>query len=168
LQPVVARETRPGEPVVVSIAAIEGGSAVNVIVERVILRGTVRTFSQADRERVLERIPAIASGVCEALRAKAEMRVLFSAPATVNAPEPVELVRRAAAATGRATVVDPGPITASEDFSEFLNRVPGCFFGVGAGGPEAPPHHHHAFDIDERAIGLTTEVFVRATLDALA
>jgi amidohydrolase len=168
LQSVVARETRPGEPVVVSVAAIEGGNAPNVVVDQVILRGTIRTFSAADRERILERIPALASGVCAGLRAKAEMRILHSAPVTTNAAEPVDLVGRAVAATGRAMMVDPGPLTASEDFSEYLNRVPGCFFGVGAGGPDAAPHHHHAFDIDERAIGLTAEVFVRAALDALA
>ena len=86
----------------------------------------------------------------------------------VDAPDPAEAVRRAAEATGRAAAVDPGPITASEDFSYFLEKVPGCFFGVGAGGPDAAPHHHHAFTVDERAIGLATEVFVRAALDMLA
>jgi amidohydrolase len=168
LQSLVARETRPGEPVVVSITAIEGGNAPNVVVDQVFLRGTVRTFSAMDRERVLERLPALASAVCAGLRAKAEMRILYHAPVTTNAVEPVELVGRAVAATGRAMTFDPGPITASEDFSEFLNRVPGCFFGVGAGGPDAAPHHHHAFDVDERAIGLTAEIFVRATLETLA
>jgi amidohydrolase len=63
--------------------------------------------------------------------------------------------------------VDPGPITASEDFAYFAGRVPGCLFGVGAGGPDAAPHHHHAFAIDERAISITTDVFVRAALDFL-
>src|SRR6185369_1759030 len=90
LQSIVARETKPGEPVVVSIAAIEGGSAPNVVVEEVKLRGTVRTFSASDRERVLERLPALARGVCEALRARAEFRLLYGAPVTANAPEPVE------------------------------------------------------------------------------
>jgi amidohydrolase len=167
LQSIVARETKPDEPVVVSISAFDGGSAANVILEQVVLRGTLRTFSTADRERVLERIAQIAKCVCEGLRAKAETRLLYSAPVTVNAAEPLDLIGRAVTATGRAMLLDPGPVTASEDFSEFLNRVPGCFFGVGAGGLDAAPHHHHAFDLDERAIGLTAEVFVRATLDVL-
>jgi amidohydrolase len=64
-------------------------------------------------------------------------------------------------------MLDPGPLTVSEDVSEFCQRVPGCLFAVGAGGPDAAPHHHHAFDIDERSIGLTTEIFVRAALHAL-
>ena len=96
------------------------------------------------------------------------MRILHSAPVTTNAGEVVEAIARATAATGRAMAVDPGPLTASEDFAYFSNRVPGCLFGVGAGGPDAAPHHHHAFDVDERAIGLTAEVFVRAALDMLA
>jgi amidohydrolase len=168
IQSLVARETKPGEPVVVSVVAIEGGSAPNVIVDQVKLRGSVRTFSAEDRARVLERLPAIASGVCGALRAKADFRILHGAPVTANTAEHVDRIRRAVAATGRAMAVDPGLITASEDFSEYLSRVPGCFFGVGAGGPDAAPHHHHAFDLDERAITLTSEIFVRAALDALS
>jgi amidohydrolase len=92
------------------------------------------------------------------------MRIITTAPITVNAAGPVDLVTAAVGATGRAGVVDPGRLTVSEDFSEFLNRVPGCLFGVGAGGPGAPPHHHHSFDIDERSIGLAAEIFARAAL----
>jgi amidohydrolase len=168
LQSIVARETRPGEPVVVSIAAIEGGRAPNVVVERVALRGTVRWYLTSERERVLTRIQEIVAGVCSGLRARYEFNLLFSAPVTNNARAAVDLIGDAARATGRAAVVDPGPLTVSEDFSEFLERVPGCIFVVGCGGPSAAPHHHHAFDLDERAIGLTAEVFTRATLDLLA
>jgi amidohydrolase len=167
LQSIVSRETRPGDPLVVSISAISGGQAPNVVVERVTLRGTVRWYSQLNREHALERIASIASGVCSAMRAKSELQIITSAPVTVNAPGPVELIGSAVSATGRASMLDPGPLTVSEDFSEFCQRVPGCLFAVGAGGPDAAPHHHHAFDIDERSIGLTTEIFVRAALHAL-
>jgi len=168
LQSIVARETRPGELLVVSIAGVEGGRAANVIVEHVTLRGTVRWYQTSERERVLARIEEIAGGVCAALRARAEVRWLFQAPVTVNEAPSSERIAAAARATGRAGLIDPGPLTFSEDFSEFLERVPGCLFGVGCGGPSAAPHHHHAFDLDERAIGLTAEVFTRATLDFLA
>jgi amidohydrolase len=70
--------------------------------------------------------------------------------------------------TGREAV-DTDPLReASEDFAYYLEQVPGCFFGVGAGGSGAAPHHHHAFDIDERAIGLITEVFPRVASGDLA
>ncbi|HTN85862.1 MAG TPA: amidohydrolase [Sorangium sp.] len=167
LQSIVSRETKPGEPVVVSVSAISGGDAPNVVVERVTLQGTVRWFSQATREHALERIQGIASGVCSALRAACEFRVLSSSPVTTNAAAPVDLVTAAARATERAEVLDPGPMTVSEDFSEFTDRVPGCLFTVGAGGSTAAPHHHHAFDLDERAIGLIAEIFARAALAGL-
>ncbi|KYF58865.1 carboxypeptidase [Sorangium cellulosum] len=167
LQSIVAREVKPGEPLVVSISAISGGNAANVVVERVTLQGTVRWFSRESREHALERVQAIASGVCSALRATCEFKVVSTAPVTTNAAAPVDLIAAAARATGRASVIDPGPLTVSEDFSEFTDRVPGCLFTVGAGGPTAAPHHHHAFDLDERAIGLIAEIFTRATLSAL-
>jgi amidohydrolase len=168
LQSIVARETSPGETLVVSIAAIEGGRTFNVVVDEVTLRGTVRWFSTAERERALARIPVIAQGVCEALRAHAEFTVIGSVPVTANVAEHIDVLEAAVAETGRAVAINPGPITGSEDFSRFLERAPGAFFGVGAGGPEAAPHHHHAFDIDERAIALTAEVFVRTARRTLA
>jgi amidohydrolase len=167
LQSIVARETRPGERVVVSVTSIEGGRAVNVVVDEVTLRGTVRWHSLAERERVLERVRAIATGVCGALRARAELRVLGGAPITVNDAASVDVVSAAVDATGRAGVIDVGPLTVSEDFSLFLEKVPGCLIGVGCGGADAPPHHHHSFDLDERAIALTAEIFARTALTAL-
>jgi amidohydrolase len=168
LQTIVSRETKPGETLVVSVAAIEGGKAANVVVEEVVLRGTVRWFVETERDRVLERMGAIAQGVASALRAKTELRITGSVPVTQNTAASVSRAAAAIAATGRAGMVDSGPITASEDFSLFLKHAPGCLIGVGAGGPDAPPHHHHSFTVDERAIALTAEVFVRYTLDALA
>jgi amidohydrolase len=168
LQSIVARETRPGEPVVLTIGAIEGGRAPNVVVDQVTLRGTVRWFLATERARVLARIEEIAAGVCAGLRARSEFKVLYGAPVTTNERAPVDLIEAAVAATGRAAVFDPGPFTSSEDFSEFLERVPGCMICVGCGGPSAAPHHHHAFDLDERAIGLTAEIFTRAALFMLA
>jgi amidohydrolase len=167
LQSVVARETRPGEPLVVSINAIQGGSAANVTVDAVTLRGTIRWFSATERQRGLARIEAIARGVGEALRARIEFEVLGGAPVTSSVPEYAALVDEAVAETGRATSVDAGPITATDDVAHLLEMAPGAFFGVGAGGPDAVPHHHPAFVIDERAIGLMSEILARAAIKAL-
>ncbi|MHB8507778.1 MAG: M20 metallopeptidase family protein [Candidatus Dormibacteria bacterium] len=167
LQEVVSRETRPGEPVVLTIAAIQGGTAVNVLVEEVVLKGAVRWFDPGERERLLRRIEEVAAGVAGALRARVEFKVTAGVPVTSNDASFAGRMDALVAATGRATLVDPGPITGSEDFSYFLDQRPGCFFFVGAGGPDAAPHHHHAFDADERAIGLTSEIFTRAALEWL-
>jgi amidohydrolase len=167
LQSIVARETRPGEPLVVSINAIQGGSAANVTVEAVTLRGTMRWFSVAERERGLARIEAIARGVGEALRVQIEFEVLGGAPVTANVPEYAALVEEAVTESGRAAVIDGGRITATDDVAYLLDMAPGAFFLVGTGGPGAVPHHHPAFQIDERAIGLMSEILARAALKAL-
>ncbi len=167
LQSVVARETRPGEPLVVSINAIQGGSAANVTAEMVTLRGTIRWFAAAERERGLARIEAIARGVGEALRVRVEFEVTGGAPVTANIPEYATLVDEAVTETGRASPIDLGATTATDDFAYLLEMKPGAFFGVGAGGPNAVPHHHPAFDIDERAIALTSEILARAAIRAV-
>ena len=167
LQSVVARETRPGEPLVVSINAIHGGTAANVTVEAVTLRGTIRWFSAAERKRGLARIEAIARGVGEGLRVGIEFEIMGGAPVTANVPEYAALVDEAVAETGRATSIDAGAITATDDFAHLLNMKPGAFCLVGAGGPTAFPHHHPAFEIDERAIALTSEILARAAIKAV-
>ena len=167
LQSVVARETRPGEPLVVSINAIHGGTAANVTVEAVTLRGTIRWFSAVERKRGLARIEAIARGVGQGLRVGIEFEIMGGAPVTANVPEYAALVDEAVAETGRATSIDAGTITATDDFAHLLNMKPGAFCLVGAGGPTAFPHHHPAFEIDERAIALTSEILARAAIKAV-
>jgi amidohydrolase len=167
LQSLVARETRPGEPLVVSINAIQGGSAANVTVEAVTLRGTIRWFSATERERGLARIEAIARGVGEALRVRIEFEVLGGAPVTSNVPGYAALVDEAVTESGRARSVDAGSITATDDVAHLLAMAPGAFFLVGAGGPRTVPHHNPAFEIYERAIGLMSEILARAAIKLL-
>jgi len=168
LQSIVARETPSMDRLVLSVTAIRGGIAANVISDRVCLLGNIRWFSEEIRQHALERIPAVAAGVCSALRATSEFSVTASTPVSVNDQAELDIVKAAVAATGRAVSIDPGPITASDDWARFSDRVPGAFFHVGAGGPGASPHHHPSFDIDESAIGLMCEVFVRTAIAHLA
>jgi metal-dependent amidase/aminoacylase/carboxypeptidase family protein len=70
----------------------------------------------------------------------------------------------AAAADAGVTVIDPGILPVSDDFSHIAERVPAAFIAIGAGGPGCGAHHAPDFDIDERAIGLATEILTRAAL----
>jgi amidohydrolase len=168
LQAIVARETNPSDALVLSLTAINGGTAANIVTDQVRLKGSIRWFSEETRQRALERIPAVASGVCEALRATSSFTVVASAPVSVNARPELDVVEAATAATGRAVSVNPGPITASDDWARYTERLPGAFFMLGAGGSGAAGHHSPAFDIDEAAIGLMAELFVRTAMAHLA
>lgn len=159
LQTVVSRSVDPLEPAVLTIGQIAGGSAFNVVAERVTLGGTLRTFDESVREQVIERMHALLGGVCAAFGARYMLEVTFHAPPLVNDPDAAEQVRQVAAEIlGDEAIADGPMLTVAEDMAEILNRVPGCFFVLGAmpdrNGLPAEPHHSPRFDIDERVMPL--------------
>ena len=172
LQTIVSRETSPFSPAVVTIGKITGGSAFNVIAEEVHLRGTVRALDGEERERLLRRCAEISQGVAAGLRCESVYERASGCPPVVSDEDSAELVRRAAvAAVGEEMVDRAHPVTVGDDVACFLERVPGCYFLVGAGdasGRPVAPHHHPEFDIDESCLPVGVEVLSRAALAALA
>jgi len=172
LQGIVSRETSPFSPAVVTIGRITGGTAFNVIAEEVHLRGTVRAMDGSERERLLARCAEIARSVAAASRCEAVYERASGCPPVVSDAATAELVRRAAVeAVGEEMVERAHPVTVGDDVACFLERVPGCYFLVGAGdasGRPPAPHHHPEFDIDERCLPVGVEVLSRAALAALA
>ena len=171
LQTIVSRETSPFDPAVVTVGRIEGGVAFNVIAEEVALRGTVRALAQPERERLLRRVEEVAAAVAATFRCEAVYERGAGCPPVVSDAAMAELVRSASvAAIGGENVVVARPITVGDDVACFLDRVPGCYYLVGAGdvarGPVAP-HHHPEFDLDERCLPVGLRTLGAATLAAL-
>ena len=166
LQSMSARETSPGDFLVLGVASIAGGTAANVVAGEVALRGSVRWLDTTVRERALARMEEISAGVCAALRVSHRLEVTATVPVMRCAPEPIATLASAAAQAG-ADVIDFGIIPVSEDFANVAERVPAAFIAVGAGGEGCGAHHAPDFDIDEQAIGLTAEVLARAALSRL-
>jgi amidohydrolase len=146
------------------VASVEGGRAANVLASRVTLRGTHRWQLDEGRDAAVERATRAVESIAAATGTTGTLSVLARVPPLANAPSVAELVAAAVGATGRAEAIDPGPVPFSDDFAHIAARVPSCFFGVGAGGADAAPHHHPAFDVDERAVGLTAEILTRVAL----
>jgi len=172
-QTLISREISPFHPAVLTWGAISGGTAFNIIADEVELRGTLRTYDEADRAFLKRRLAELASGVAQGMRAEAEVTVGLGTGACVNDPVITRLVRAAAEATvGRENVpTDDMRLTPSDDMSVFLASVPGCYFFVGAGNVErgiVAPHHNARFDIDEAALGIGVETMARAALAYLS
>jgi amidohydrolase len=165
LQHIVSRNTPPLDSVVVSVTRVNGGTADNVIPERVELGGTVRTYTPSLREETRAAIERVLAGVTSAHSAGYELDYTIGYDPVVN-DERVAALVRGAVAPGR--LVAFGPITGGEDFSAYLRVAPGCFFFVGAGGDGAAPHHHPRFTVDERALPVTIETMTRTALTYLA
>jgi len=171
LQTVVAREVSPLESAVLTVGAIHGGQAFNVIPDEVTLLGTVRTFDAALRRSMPERIKRIAGGVASALQCEAVVEVRPGNPAVVNDAAVAGLARRAAArVVGEEGVLEPQPTMGGEDMAVYFERVPGCFVFVGSANPARgldQPHHSPRFDFDEAALAIGCEFLVQAAEEAL-
>jgi amidohydrolase len=171
LQTVVAREVSPQQAAVVTIGAIHGGQAFNVIPDEVTLTGTIRTFDAALRRSMPERIHRIAEGVAGALQCRAEVEVRTGNPPVVNDARVAEMARRAAArVVGETGVVVPESTMGGEDMALYFEKVPGCFVFVGSANPERgfdQPHHSPRFDFDEQALIIGCEFLLQAAEEAL-
>ncbi len=170
LQTLVSRETSPLESAVVTVGQVSAGQAFNVIPETVLLRGTVRAFTEEDRGRLLRRIGEVGAGIASAFGASVRQIEGPGCPPVVCDPAMAELVRRAAATVPGADVFEPDPLPIGDDVGLFLRRAPGCYFMLGAGDPPrgiSAPHHHPDFDIDEACLPLGAQVMTRSALDFL-
>jgi amidohydrolase len=172
LQTIVAREQDPLEPAVVTIGQLQGGDAFNVIADSVRMRGTLRSLTPALRRELPRRVARVARGVCAALRARCRFELEPGHPPLANDPAVTRLVASAAGRVlGSARVRRLArPLMSGEDFTYFANRVPACFFHVGAG-RRAPganrPWHHPAFDFNEQALAAGAAVLAQSALDFL-
>lgn len=171
VQQIVSRQIDPIEPAVVTIGAIHGGTTHNVIPSRVTLMGTVRSFSADVRAQMGERIERVLRGVCDTAGATYEFAYLWRYPVTSNDAEQTRYVKALAqTVVGAETVVDVPQIMGAEDFSFFAEKVPACFYTLGAAsGPDSSwPHHHARFDIDEAALANGVRMMTALAFDAPA
>lgn len=171
LQTVVSRNIDPTVPAVVSIGSFQAGSGFNVIADQCILHGTVRTFDPATREQIRRRIADITEQTCAMHGAKFHWEYKEGYPAVVNdAAETERFFRVGKELYGPERIRTCPQIMAGEDFSYYLERVPGCFVFVGAGAPEqaAPiPHHHPLFDIEELSMKQAARLLIGLSIDFL-
>jgi hippurate hydrolase len=139
VQSVLSREKDPFQFGVCSIGAIEGGSAPNVIPDSVTMRGTIRSYDPNVREKMQAGIRRTAQGVATMAGApEPELSITPGGDAIVNDKAIVGRTESVFQSVfGAAKVHRVPPITASEDFSEFVNAgVPSMFFFVGVYDPK--------------------------------
>ncbi|CAN5333607.1 amidohydrolase [soil metagenome] len=153
LQTIVSRNVDPILAGVVTVGSFHSGSAGNVIPNTAEMAGTTRSVTPEQREMINRRVREIAVGVGNALKTDVEVTFGFGAGPTVNTPEMAQLVRAVAEEIVPKEHVRAGDmISASEDFGEFTQRVPGAFFFLGTRNDAkgfTAAHHHPQFDIDE-------------------
>ena len=161
LQTIVARNANPIDPIVVSVTQFHGGTASNIIADEVKLSGTVRTFSETNRDLAERRIGEIARAQAESFEMSAEVVYERSYPATVNHAAQVEKSAKVAREVvgDDMVITDLPPEMGAEDFSYMLNERPGAFYFLGQG--LGPSVHHPEFDFNDEVAPIGASFFAR-------
>jgi len=171
LQTIASRRTDPLLPVVVTVGAFHAGTAFNVIADKAVLRGTCRAFDEKVWLALPGQVERVARAAAEVHGCTVDVNFQRLHRAVINDPAMTARVREAAAGLlGEGAVVEMR-VMGGEDVSEYLSRVPGCFFFVGSGNAAkgtTAPHHSADFDLDEDALPVGCELLVRLARDFLA
>jgi amidohydrolase len=159
LQTVVSRtQDLTREPAVVTVGAIRGGVRENIIPDSVEMRGTIRSFDEAMRDDIHERVTTLSESIARGSRAGCTVCITKNYPVTVNDPALTEAMLPTlarVAGSGRSMLIPK--VTGAEDFSFFQRLIPGLFIFLGCtpGGidpAKAAPNHSPRFYIDEACL----------------
>ena len=167
-QSIVGRSVDPLKPAVLSFGTIHGGTVYNIIPGDVTLSGTVRTFDQAVQTLIKKRLYEVVEGTCRTFGATYDFEYESGYPPLVNDPASIDFVLSVAKkALGEENIVAIEPVMGGEDFAYYLQEVPGAFLFFGAGDGMKFPHHHPAFDFDEKAMPAAAFLMTALALDYL-
>ncbi|MGH9006311.1 MAG: M20 metallopeptidase family protein [Acidimicrobiales bacterium] len=155
LESVVAGLEYEGAASVCSAGVVRGGTAMNVVPTEAVIEGSLRTFTGEQKEEALDRLSRLVAEAAATAGAEGGVELTLHAPAVRND----QVVTGAVAETARRLlgsdrVISGPPITPSDDVSEILSRVPGCYFHVGGQRADGGSGDHHSprFDIDEESM----------------
>ncbi|PUA32241.1 MAG: peptidase M20 [Zestosphaera tikiterensis] len=161
-QTIVSRFLNPLEKGVVSVCSVKAGEAHNVIPNDVVMKGTYRFYSDSVAKLIERKVDEILKGLTSAYGATYELRMERTALPVINDSKAISYVKKVAEALNVKTFEIPATM-ASEDFSEYLQRVPGAFIALGVKNESKGiiyPHHHPKFNLDEDALPIGTALEV--------
>jgi amidohydrolase len=167
LQSLVSRRRDPFEAGVVSVTQLAAGHAFNIIPERAMLRGTVRTFGGRFFDDAPRLVEDTARGIATAFGAEATVEFRRLTGPLVNDVAMTALMKGVAEeVVGRERVKSGIRTMGGEDMSYFLDRVPGCFAFVGSARADGTSSSHHSptFDVEEAALGIGAELLTQTAV----
>lgn len=166
---IIAKEISPREPIIFNVGSFHGGKANNIICERCEMYFTLRTWYEETRQMVLSKIRRICESVAEISGGSFRITDNKHYPMVVNSSLLHPLVEKAAESViGKENIRVKKRGLGGEDFSYFANEKPGYMFRLGIKNEErgiTHTVHTDRFDIDESALMIGSDVFVRFILD---
>jgi amidohydrolase len=156
-----------GSPCVCSAGTLKAGTAVNVVPTSALVTGTLRSFTDDQREEMFQRLQALCDSVADGQGVQVSLEVPEHTPAVVNEASATDLVEaEAQAVLGEGQVVRMPPASPSDDVSEFLNHLPGCYFFVGGAASDGSSGMHHSptFSVEDESLRAGAGVLVRSAV----
>lgn len=171
LQSLIAREIGGTEEAVLTIGQLSAGDVANVIPERAVLQGTLRTFDKNVRERLVKRIREISENVAKTYRCQFEYEVLSACPSVVTDDAVTEQVEKSILSLyPKLHVEKQAHGMGSEDFAEITDRVPSAYYMIGAG-PEDPSkrlgQHNPKIEFNESVLNMGAAIYAKTAIDWL-
>ena len=170
-QTIITRNKRPIDAGVISVTMIHAGEATNVVPDSCEIQGTVRTFTLEVLDLIERRMQQITEATAEAFEVSCEFSFKRNYPPTINHDAETGFARQQLTEmVGAANVHDFEPTMGAEDFSFFLQKIPGCYFLIGngdgthrEGGHGMGPCmlHNPSYDFNDELIPLGGSMWVR-------
>ena len=158
VQGVSGRMIDPVQPFVISICSVHAGTKDNTIPDEALLEGTLRALDEPTRRFAKVKVVKLVAALCSASGAKGEVSFIDDAyPVTVNDPATTRRAADVLEELAEVKVKEATPVTWSEDFSRFLQNVPGTFYFLGTRNEAKGciyPNHSSMFKVDEEVLKL--------------
>jgi amidohydrolase len=172
LQTIVSRRIDPLRSAVVSIGIVQGGSARNIICDKVILKGTIRSLEKKVAKNLPIYVKQIVSGITQSYGADFEFTYRKGYPVLINYPQATDIAREVIKSlyTKEAVYEIERPVMGGEDFARFLEKVGGTMMRLGIRNEKIGatyPWHHPRFKIDERALKFGSSILAGVVLKSL-
>ena len=173
LQSIVARNTDPLDSLVVSLGQITGGSGYNVIPERVVIKGTIRSLSEYSRETAHQRLKEILNGIQQAFGVEHSLDLIPGNPSLTCDRHLTAFIEECLVdLVGREQVFSiPAPSMGAEDFAYYAEQVPATYLRLGSrdeAGGYLHALHTPYFDFNEQILIDGTKVFAHLISRLLA
>ncbi len=156
-----------GASCVCSAGMLSAGTAVNVVPTTATVSGTLRTFTDDQREEAFLRLRVLCDAIADSHGVEVELEVPEHTPQVINDGRVTDLVESASQdLLGRDHVIRTVPHSPSDDVSEFLSHFPGCYFFVGGANAEGTSGMHHSptFSVEDGALRVGAAVVLRSAI----
>lgn len=172
LQNIISRNIEPTSPAVISVCTINGGSAFNILPEKVKLGGTIRTLNKDVRSKIFKRMEETVRHISEMNGCESDLEIIEAYPPLINDHKMSDFVIKVAEESigkENVTLLDE-PSMGGEDFSYYLEKKPGAFFWLGGRNPKLDTvyyNHNPKFDVDESSLLFGTMMHINIVTEFL-